>query len=138
MILTNTIMYWYNGTSFQRVTDHNRGPLSQDVERIERKQRMADGTLRRHTVAKKRTWSTSWTNLPSTNNAGMKTVDGGMAGEDMESFHDVNDGQFQMQLRTGNGTVTTVTVMLSEFSKEVAKRGPNADLWNINVTLEEV
>jgi hypothetical protein len=132
-------MYWYNGTSFQRVSDHNRGPLSQDVERIERKQRMADGTMRRHTVAKKRTWSTSWENLPSTNTGtGLHTADGGMAGEDMEAFQDINDGQFQMQLRAGNGTVTTVTVMLSEFSKEVNKRGPNSDLWNVNVTLEEV
>lgn len=136
--LSNTIMYWHNGSTFVRVTDHNRSPLVQDIERIERKQRMVDGTLRRHTVAKKRTWSTSWEMVPSTNSAGMTTADGGMAGEDIEAFHDSNDGQFQMQLRKGNGTITTVTVMFSEYSREVVKRGPNTDLWNMNVTLEEV
>lgn len=136
--LTNTIMYWHNGTTFQRVSDHNRGPLAFDWERIERKQRMADGTLRRHTVTKKRTWSTSWEMLPSTNAAGMTTADGGMSGSDMESFMDNADGQFQMQLRTGAGSITTVTVMISEFTKEVVKRGPNTDLWNVSVVLEEV
>lgn len=138
MLLTNTIMYWHNGTTFVQVTDHNRSPLDVDVERIERKQRMADGTLRRHTVAKKRTWSCSWESLPRTNSAGMGTVDGGMAGEDIEAFHDANDGAFQMQLRKGDGTISTVNVMFSDYSKSVARRGPNTDLWNINITLEEV
>ena len=136
--LSNTIMYWHNGSTFVRVSDHNRGPLSQDIERIERKQRMADGTLRRHTVAKKRTWSASWEMLPSVNTGGMTTADGGMSGSEMEAFQDANDGQFQMQLRTGAGTITTVWVMIAEFSKEVVKRGPNADLWNVSITLEEV
>ncbi len=137
--LTNTIMYWHNGSTFVQVTDHNRGSLSTDYERIERKQRMADGTLRRHTVAKKRTWSCSWEMLPNTNaGTGMHTADGGMAGEDIEAFHDVNDGAFQMQLRKGSGTITVVNVMIAEYSREVVKRGPNTDLWNMSITLEEV
>lgn len=136
---TNTIMYWHDGSVFQKVTDHNRSPLSWDVERIERKQRMVDGTLRRHTVAKKRTWSCSWEMLPNTNaGTGLHTADGGMAGEDIEAFHNSKDAEFQMQLREGDGTILTVTVMISEFSKEVTKRGPNTDLWSLSITLEEV
>lgn|SRR5574338_328225 len=137
--LTNTIMYWNNGSTFVQVSDHNRGALSTDYERIERKQRMVDGTLRRYTVAKKRTWSCSWEMLPSTNSgSGMHTADGGMAGEDIEAFHDTFDGAFQMQLRKGNGIITTVNVMISDYSREVVKRGPNTDFWNVSITLEEV
>ena len=50
---TNSIMSWRSeaGTII-RVTDHGRGPLSENIERIENRTRMADGTLRRYTVAK--------------------------------------------------------------------------------------
>jgi len=39
-----------------------------------------------------------------------------------------------MQLRTGDGTIEVVTVMISDFSKEVTKRGPGIDLWSLSVT----
>lgn len=139
--LGNAIMYWHDGTQYRRITDHNRAPLIEDYERIENKQRMADGTLRRYTVAKKRTWSTSWEAIPRTNSpgaGGMVTADGGWAGQDIESFHNSQDGAFNMQIRDGAGSITTVAVMISEYSREVYKRGPNQDLWNMSITLEEV
>jgi hypothetical protein len=138
----NAIMFWHDGVAYRRITDHNRAPLVEDYERIERKQRMADGTLRRHTVAKKRTWSTSWESLPRTNTpgaGGMTTADGGWAGQDIETFHDQQDGSFNMQLRHGDGTIEgPIAVMISDYSREVYKRGANQDLWNISITLEEV
>lgn len=139
--LGNAIMFWHDGVAYRRITDHNRSSLVQDYERIERKQRMADGTLRRHTVVKKRTWSTSWDNLPRTNTpgaGGMTTADGGWSASQIEDFHDLQDGAFSMQLRHGDATIETVNVMISDYSREVAKRGPNQDLWNISITLEEV
>lgn len=135
----NAIMFWHNGTTFVKVTDHGRGPLNVSVERIERTNRMVDGTLRRYTVSKKHGWDTSWENIPSTNlKATGKTADLGMAGEDIEAFHNANDGAFQMQLRRGDGTVETFTVMITDFSKEISKRGPNVDLWNLSISLSEV
>lgn len=136
----NTAMFWYDGTSFQKITDHNRQPLSVSVERIEKKSRMVGGTLRRYTAAKKRTWSASWEMLPSKNgvSGSMSTVDGGWAGIDIEAFHNSENDSFQMQLRKGDGTVETVTVMITDFSKEIVKRGPGIDFWNLSITLEEV
>lgn len=136
----NAAMFWHNGSSFQKITDHNRQPLTVSVERIENKQRMADGTLRRYYVTKKRSWSTSWDMLPSKNgiNGMLSTADGGWAGEQIENFHNTTNGSFQMQLRRGDGSVETVTVMITDFSKEIQKRGPGIDLWNISITLEEV
>jgi len=135
----NAAMFWHDGTAFRKITDHNRSPLNVGTERIEKKQRMANGTLRRYTVAKKRTWSTSWDMIPSTNTkaTGMTTADGGWSGEQIEAFHNTTNGEFDMQLRLGDGTIETVTVMVTDFSKEVVKRGI-VDFWNLSITLEEV
>ena len=138
------------------VTDHGRGPLSETTTRIGFDKRMANGTMRRHNVALKRTWSCSWENVPSKASAtGMKTADGNMYGEDMENFHHSTPGKFRMVLRKGTAidkAVPTVSelqlpyeddnfyianVMFTSFSKETLKRG-TADLLNISITLEEV
>lgn len=139
------------------ITDHGRSPLQMSTERIGTDKRMADGTLRRQHIGVKRSWQVSWENLPSTNtvSTGMKTADGGWSGEQMESFYYSTPGKFRMVLKRGsaiNKAVPTVAdsalpysnadfyicnVMMSEFSKEVVKRG-KVDLWSVSVTLEEV
>ena len=151
-------MFWADASgNFRKVSDHGRAPLDESYERIESKTRMADGTLRRYTVSKKRSWSTSWTNLPSTNaGPGMKTVDGGWSGKQMEQYYQDQDGPFLMVLRNGsaiNKTLPTLPastvypyedddfyiarVMFADFSKTVTKRGAS-DFWDVDVTLEEV
>lgn len=140
-----------------KVTDHGRGPLSENVERIGVDKRMADGTLRRQFIGLKRKWSAQWENLPSTNSVsnGFQTADGGMAGEDIERFYFETPGKFRMVLRRGSAidlpvpnvaesalpyeddNFYIVNVMLTDFNKEVRKRG-TVDLWNAGVSLEEV
>lgn len=139
MRLNNAIMWWHNGTTYVKVSDHNRSPLAIDPERIERKARMADGTLRRYTVAKKNVYSCSWEMLPSKNTGTntVKTFDGGLSGEEMEAFYTATDNQFNMRLHRGDGTTEIVTVMITEFSKEIVKRG-TVDFWNLSITLEQV
>lgn len=149
----NTIMTW-NGNE---ISDHGRQALSQSTERIGTDKRMADGTLRRQHIGIKRTWQVAWDNLPSTNSVstGYKTVDGGWAGEDIEAFYYSTPGKFRMVLRRGSAINKTIpnpldsalpyqdsdfyicNVMLTDFSKEVHKRG-KVDFWNLSVTLEEV
>lgn len=148
----NAIMYWsLDAVTWNKITDHNRGPLSISYERIERKGRMVDSTLRRYTVAKKRTFSTDWTLVPSVRDSvyagktALTTVDGGWAGGDIKTFHDANDGAFWVKLRKGtdeakditDGTIEIVRVMITDFSYDIDKRGP-VDLWNASITLEEV
>jgi hypothetical protein len=152
---TNPIMEWWDGDSWVKISDHGRSPLSISVDRIETKERMADGTLRRYVVAKKRTFSCSWDNLPDKN---VSFLANGQSGEWMEEFYNDNDGAFAMRLRAGTDEATALaealtrtggdpaladnkrefTVMFSEYSKEVLKRGKTFDLWNISITLEEV
>jgi hypothetical protein len=130
--LRNAIMYW-NGT---KVTDHNRSALSVDVERIESKQRMADGTLRKYVIADKRTFSCSWDDLPSLTG---QTVDGGMGAAAIEAFYLANQGAFTLVLYNNTNTIAgTYTVMFSEYSKTIKKRYAGTELWSVDVSLEEV
>lgn len=140
----NPIMEWSTdgGTTWSQVTDHGRAPLSISVERIESKQRMASGRLRRYVVSKKRSFSTSWTNIPSIDT---EFLANGESGSWLENFHDDNDGAFHMRLRAGSERDTTLEdlegtifqVMITEFSKTIAKRGFAFDLWDLDITLEE-
>lgn len=153
----NALMWWQIGNNLHKISDHNRSPLQESYERIENKTRMANGTLRRYSVAKKRTWSVSWELLPSHwGNTSLKTVDNGLYGASLETIHNGIDSPFRMILRRGSArglampqpgeaslpwqdaNFYVANVMITDFSKEVVKRGPKVDLWNLDITLEEV
>jgi hypothetical protein len=51
--------------TFLILSDHNRDALEMSTERIEQRQRMANGTMRSYHIADKLTISTSWSMLPS-------------------------------------------------------------------------
>ena len=123
------LMRW-NGNA---ITDHNRAQLSIDVERIEKKQRMSNGTLRKYIVADKRTFSTSWSMLPKLT---AQTVDGFWGAEDIENFYNTITGYFTLELTDADGESTDYTVMFSDFSKNIVKRG-SVDFWEVSITLEE-
>jgi len=123
-------MRW-NGNA---ITDHNRAELNVSVERIERKQRLASGTLRKYIVADKRSFATSWSMLPKLTS---QTVDGFWGGEAIENFYNIVPGSFSLEITDGDGEIYEYTVMFSEFSKQIVKRG-SVDFWEVNVTLEEV
>ncbi|AVD99237.1 minor tail protein [Streptomyces phage BillNye] len=124
------LMRW-NGNA---ITDHNRGQLNVDVERIEKKQRMANGTMRKYIVADKRTFGVQWTMLPKLTS---QTVDGFWGGEAIENFYNTVPGPFSLEITDGDGEVYTYTVMFSDYSKNVMKRGV-VDFWEIQISLEEV
>jgi ATP adenylyltransferase/5',5'''-P-1,P-4-tetraphosphate phosphorylase II len=131
MTFTRPRLMRWNGNA---VTDHNRQALSVDVERIEKKQRMANGTLRKYIVADKRTFGTSWTMLPKLSS---QTVDGFWGADAIEQFYNTVTGTFSLELSDGDSETYTYNVMFSDFSKSISKRG-SVDFWEISVTLEEV
>src|SRR4051794_21502103 len=92
----DAIMQWDGN----RVTDHNRADISISIERIEKSARMANGTMRKYVVADKRTFSTSWSNLP---HIASYAVDGFWAGREMESFYNTKTGPFQLRITNGDG-----------------------------------
>lgn len=131
-----SIMHWGSAADsvLSKVTEHNRAPLSVTWEAIETSQRMIDATLRKWTVARKRTWSTSWELVPHSNT---RTVDGGWGGEAMQAFYEAKPAEFSMQITNPDGTKERVLVMFKSFDKSVEKRGAY-EMWNISVSIEEV
>lgn len=147
----NPIMEWYDPrpgsatyNQWVKISDHGRSPLSISVERIENSQRMANGSLRRFVVAKKRIFSISWQNIPDGQTS---MLAGGKPGRWMEEFHNQVNGDFRMRLRAGKDISTATVnledsseyrVMITDFSRDVVKRGPVFDLWDLDMSLEEV
>ena len=129
-------MYWGGSgdTTLSKITEHNRAPLSVTWEALETSQRMIDGTLRKWTVARKRTWQTSWDMIPHSN---VRTVDGGWGGETMEAFYLSKPAEFAMEIRNPDGSKERVLVMFKSFDRSVEKRGAY-EMWNISVSIEEV
>jgi hypothetical protein len=87
--------------------------------------------------------SCSWENIPD---KATSFLANGQTGDWMEDFHNTNDGVFYVRLREGSDINTTYTglngtvmrCVITEFSKEIVKRGAAFDLWNLDITLEEV
>lgn len=126
----NALMEWNNN----KITDHNRSPLSVDVDRIETTKRMANGTLRKYVVADKRKFGVSWDDLPF--NAA-NTVDGYWGGREIESFYNNNAGQFTLKITNGDGQVDSFSVVFTTYSRDLSKRGLY-DFWDLNLEMEEV
>lgn len=131
----DTIMSW----SGNRITEHNRDPISVNPNRIKKSARMVNGTLRENIVATKQTYSVSWSAVPSKTD---KTVDGYWGGNEIMNFFETTTGAFTITLRYDSyaGTDITKSVVFSSApSYEVVGRSTAGfDLLNISVELEEV
>lgn len=111
-----TVTDFDNG-EFLILSDDNRAPISFDIERIERRERMINGRMRSYHIADKLSVSTSWSLLPSrafvgnpnfnangiptseinTNSVGLSgkyTTDGGAGGVELLNWYENHKGSF--------------------------------------------
>jgi hypothetical protein len=137
-----------SATTFRRVTEHNRTPISLNTERIEQSTRMANGTTRKYFIADKLNLSASWEMVPSFRN---ETVDGAWGAEDLKAFYESAAGQgsfriklnptvFSPSLVEGTGALSddyTYTVMITSCDFTLAKRGIQP-FWNVDISMEQV
>lgn len=131
-----------NGT---HVTDHNRSALSVSYERLEETLRTQNGTLRKYHRADKRSLSCSWDNVPENNT---HTVDSGMGVEELETFYLANPGVFtvtvtyDMVLAGEPAELVPVTdtlqMVFESFSKTLVTRRGDVNLYNMQLSLQEV
>lgn len=128
-----------------KLSEHNREPVSLDINRIEKTQRMANGTLRKVFTADKKNISTSWNMLPSYSTM---TVDAGYGAVDLKTFY-LNKGKGSFKVKISYNAVSErdeiLTMVFSSFSGTVLKRNvkeKSSDIaqeyWNVNISLEEV
>jgi hypothetical protein len=130
---------------YNKVTEHNRAQFDIQNERIEKQQRMANGTLRKFYVADKKTFNLSWDMLPSYRTL---TVDGAWGAEDLRSFYASTEGQGSFNIRINlakdgtnqentSGKYEQYTVVFGSCSFTVLKRGIQP-FWNVSLMLVEV
>lgn len=94
-----------DGTTWYKLTDHNREPINISTEIIQSESRMANGKMRKYVVSKKDTISCSWQYVPAfhfkrnpanglflTGDDNKLTVDGNLSAAWLESFYKNNSG----------------------------------------------
>lgn len=134
-----------------KISEHNRQPVSITTNRIEKTQRMSNGTLRKFFVADKKAINVSWNVLPSFSTF---TLDGGYGAMDLKAFYEGSAtkasgalsgrSNFDVTLSYG-GTTQTLNMIFTSCSFELIKRnvkqvsGDTAqEFWNVSLSMEEV
>lgn len=117
-------------------SDHNRQAFDITPDRIENRQRMADGTLRTFFVASKRKIKISWENIPREDN---QTVDKFMGAKSLVNFYNSHLGiDFPVEIAYGDATKETIVMMFSDFSYKISARNAYTDMYEVSLGLEEV
>ena len=132
-----------NGT-WQKLTEHNRSPISLDTQRFEKTARMANGSLRKLFIADKKTLSTSWSMVPSYSTM---TVDGGWGAEDIKAFYLSAKGQgtFNARIAYNSSRTEDFVASFTACSFNLIKRNVKSNatdtaqaFWDVNISLEQV
>ena len=145
-----SLLYFDTGTdaatpTWTKLSEHNRGSASVDVDRIEKTQRMSNGSLRKIWIADKKTISASWGDIPTYSTM---TVDGGMGAEDIRAFY-LNKGKGTFKIKISYNAVSARDeIILASFTScsfTVSKRNVRSttasvpqEFWDVSFSLEEV
>lgn len=130
--------------TWQKLTEHNRAPISLDPQRFERTARMANGSLRKLFIADKKSLSTSWSLVPSYSTM---TVDGGWGAEDLKAFYLSAKGKSSFNVRIAYNASRTedFVASFSSCSFSLIKRNVKSNIadtaqafWDVSIALEEV
>lgn len=78
-----------DGTTWYKLTDHNRKEIQVSAEIIESAKRMANGKMRKYVIAHKAKISTNWSYVPTKTDL---TVDGNKSSAWLDAFYEANVG----------------------------------------------
>ena len=108
-----SLIFIQNSGSYQALSEHNRLSATLDLNRIEKTQRMSNGTLRKIFIADKNTLSVSWTDLPSYSSM---TVDGFWGAMNIKEFYQ-SAGQGVVNVKVSpNNTLARAKDMVMSFT----------------------
>ena len=139
----------YNSATDLILTDHGRGDIQINAERIETAARMIDGTYRSHYITEKKEFSLSWADVPSrkSNGAGaIYTADGFAGGLDIRDYLNNKSQTFYVKFVFNNSPATSpaanpelvYNVMVKSYSYNVKNRSAKFDMMDVNINLVEV
>ena len=134
-----------------KLSEHNRQPVSLANNRIEKTQRMSDGTMRKFFITDKKQINVSWNMLPSYYTY---TVDGGYGAVDIKNFYEgtaskasgalSGQSNFDVTISYG-GSSQTLNMIFTSCSFEIIKRNVKEstgdtpqEFWNVSLSMEEV
>ena len=145
-----SVLYFDTGTdaatpTWTKLSEHNRATINLDLNRIEKTQRMSNGSLRKIHIADKKEISTSWSALPTYSTL---TVDGGYGAADIRSFYlDKGKGTFKIKI-SYNAVAVRDEIILASFTScafSISKRNIRSttasvpqEFWDVSLSLEEV
>ena len=138
-----SILWIKSGGVYNKVSEHNRSEFTISPQRIEKVQRMSNGSLRKFWIADKKTFSVSWDMLPHST---ALTVDGGWGAKDLRDFYYGSDGQNTFDIKINLATngldqsssgFEEYTVSITNASFVVLKRGIEPH-WNVSISMEQV
>lgn len=138
-----SILWIKSGGVYYKVSEHNRSEFTISPQRIEKVQRMSNGSLRKFWIADKKKFSLSWDMLPHST---ALTVDGGWGAKDLRDFYYSSGGQGTFDIKVNLATDGTdqsssgfeeYTVSITDASFVVLKRGIEPH-WNVSLSMEQV
>jgi hypothetical protein len=133
-----------NGGGSLTLSDHSRSPLSVSYDVLTKSDRMADGTMKKYVIAKKKIIQCQWTMLPTIRT---QVADGNADARDMKEFYEANlYRKMSMTLyyhrnhteRSGLTYSEPIEVFWENFSFEVVKRYRDFDYWDVTAEFVEV
>jgi hypothetical protein len=136
-----------DNVNWQKLTDHNREPISVSTELIESQARMANGRMRKYVVSQKNTISASWSYVPSKTS---ETADLNHGAAWLDSFYRANVGS-PIYLKvvesglnssgdfiTAKNTSKVYTVFMTNFSKTTINRTKISDYVSMSIDFTEI
>jgi hypothetical protein len=150
--ITGTITF---STTWYKLTDHNRDPITISQELIETQARMANGRMRKYVVSQKNAIGTSWSYVPSKIE---ETADLNYSAAWLESFYNSNAGipiylkvvSSELDTDAGIGAVPSGTfataqtgfkvynVFMNNFSKTIINRTKLSDYVDMSIDFTEI
>jgi hypothetical protein len=145
-----------NGSTWYKLTDHNRGEISVTPELIQNESRMANGTLKKYVIAQKDRIGTTWSYVPSKTS---ECVDGNKGAAWLESFYKANVGipikvkiiiseiatdptrgnaPDDFYFKTAQEGSKVYDVYISNFSKRVINRTKLSDYVSMDIEFTEI
>lgn len=133
-----------NGGGILTLSDHSRSPLSITYDVLSKSERMADGTLKRYVIARKKIIQCQWSMLPTIRS---QVADSNADARDMKEFYESNlFKSMTMSLyynrnhteRAGGAYLETVPVYWNNFTFDVVKRYKDFDYWNVTAEFLEI
>ena len=130
---------------YAKDTKQELGNANVKLDRIEKTQRMSNGSLRKIWIADKKNISSAWNSLPTYSTL---TVDGGMGAEDIRAFY-LNKGKGTFKVKISYNAVSTRDeIMLASFTScafSISKRNVRStsasvpqEFWDVSFSIEEV